>query len=304
MLLAASLSASAAHAQSGAPALFSSPENAVDALVTAVQDSNLPALHRIFGDNGRELLSSGDPVQDRKGRQRFLYLYREKNTIEAQGDKMLLLVGNEQWPFPAPIIKTQQGWLFDAAAGKEEVLNRRIGGNELAAIDTCREYVQAQRSYFSLDRDNDGFREYARYFVSAPGRRDGLFWVRRPGEEHSPLGPLALKAFNEGYFSELSRNGLNSPQQAFHGYYFRILKAQGAAAKGGSRNYIEESGRMTGGFALTAYPAAWGTSGIMTFIVNQDGLLYQKNLGPRTIRLASAMREFNPDSSWRLVEQE
>ena len=212
---------------------------------------------------------------------------------------MVLLIGSDNWPFPIPLVQHQGQWHYDLAAGKEEIINRRIGGNELAAIDFCHQYVQAQQAYYAMDRDGDGFQEYARSFVSAPGKKNGLFWFRRPGEDLSPLGPIAVQAFAEGYL----RN-MNGTPQPYHGYYFRILTAQGPHAPGRIKNYIGIGGRMTEGFAMIAYPARWGVSGVMTFMVNQENQVWEKDLGPNTPARASSLSSYDPDPQWRSAESQ
>jgi hypothetical protein len=281
---------------------FASPDKAVEALVGAAQDSDPSKLFEIFGSQGKEVFSSGDPVADKRGRLAFVNRYNEQHSLEDEGGNKILLIGSEGWPFPVPLVEKNGSWKFNIAEGKEEILNRRIGGNEMGAIDFCHKYVDAQKAYYSRDRDGDGFQEYSRYFVSPPGKRTGLFWTRKPGEGPSPLGPLAAQAFAEGYLRDVAGNELTRKPQPYHGYYFRILEEQGVAADGGRKSYVEKSGRMTGGFALVAYPARWGVSGIMSFIVNQDGKVFEKNLGAQTEKLGPAMKSYNPDSSWKLAQ--
>lgn len=271
---------------------FDSPERAVDAIVAAARSGRAASLLEILGPQGKKLVISGDPVADRQGRSRFVAAYGKKHSIERQGaDKAVLLIGDEQWPFPIPMVKTGTLWRFDTAAGAREILARRIGRNELNAIEVCRAYVDAQRDYATKDRNGDGLREYAQKFVSGPGKHDGLYWPAKPGEEPSPLGPLVAQARAAGY----GGRGKHAPYQ---GYYYKILTRQGKNAAGGAHDFVAH-GHMIGGFALVAFPAQYGASGVMTFIVNQDGVVYEKNLGPRTATLARHMTTFDPDPSWR-----
>ena len=275
---------------------FASPEEAVKALIDAAKAGNQEELLAIFGPAGREVLSSGDPVEDKATRERFLKAYETKNALIKEGDtKAVLQIGAEDWPFPIPLVKKNQQWSFDTKKGKEEIKNRRIGRNELSTIQVCLAYVDAQREYAAKDRDGDGLFEYAQKFVSTPGKKDGLYWEAKPGEEESPLGDFAAKATQEGY-----KKTDNKPVP-YHGYYFKVLKAQGKNAPGGAYDYLVK-GRMIGGFAMVAYPANYGVSGVMTFIVNHDGIVYEKNLGKDTARIARAMKLFDPDKTWRKVE--
>jgi hypothetical protein len=288
-----SLAASSHRAQKS----FTSPEDAVKSLVAAVRSDNSKELVAILGPGSRAIVSSGDPVADKAGRERFVKLYDEKNAIEgADTGKAVLSIGNEDHPFPIPVVKKGGRWRFDTRAGKEEILNRRIGRNELNVIDVLRAYVDAQREYASMDPGSSGVRAFAQKISSTPGKKDGLYWEAKEGEEESPFGPLAAKAAREGYAK--SKSGKPAP---FHGYLFRILKAQGKDADGGAFDYVV-NGRMVLGFAMVAYPAQYGSSGIMTFIVNQNGIVYQKNLGRNTGKIAAAMKLYNPDKSWRKVE--
>jgi hypothetical protein len=276
--------------------VYASPEEVVKALVDAVRANNMKELSAIFGPAGKEVLSSGDAIADRAGRERFLKAYEMKNALIQDGDaKVVLQIGKEEWPFPIPIVKRGEKWSFDARKGKEELLNRRIGRNELDTIQTCLAYVDAQREYAGKDRDGDGLFEYAQKFVSTPGKKDGLYWEAKAGEEESPLGDFAARATREGY------KKTNNKPVPYHGYYFKLLKAQGRNAPGKAYDYIVR-GKMIGGFALVAYPAQYGSSGVMTFIVNHDGVVYQKDLGRNTGKAAQAMKLFNPDSTWKKVK--
>ncbi|MGA9477885.1 MAG: DUF2950 domain-containing protein [Desulfobacterales bacterium] len=273
---------------------FASPEEAVRAMVEALNSNDLKALEAIFGPGRRDLITSGDPVVDQSGRERFLKLYGEKNRLEQTDDKVVLSVGNEDWPFPIPIVKKNALWRFDTKEGSEEILARRIGRNELDAIQVCLAFVDAQREYALKDRDADGLLQYAQKFRSDKGMKNGLYWDVKEGEKQSPLGPLFAAAQEKGY-SGKSGGGQPVP---YYGYYYRILKGQGKKAPGGAYDYMVR-GKMIGGFALVAYPAKYASSGIMTFIVNQDGVVYQKDLGRNTEKAAQAMKLFNPDGTWK-----
>ena len=287
------LAASAPKAQKS----FASPEDAVKSLVAAVRNNDNKELAAILGPGSKTIVSSGDPVADQAGRERFVKLYDEKNGIEgASTGKAVLSVGSEEYPFPIPVVKKGDAWRFDTRAGKEELLNRRIGRNELEVIDVMRVYVEAQRDYASKDRDDNGVREFAQKIRSTPGKHDGLYWKAKEGEEESPFGPLAAEAAREGYGPVKGEQP--SP---FHGYLFRILKGQGKSAEGGAYDYVV-NGRMILGFAMVAYPAQYGASGIMTFVVNQNGIVYQKDLGKKTGSIAAAMKRYDPDKGWKKVE--
>ncbi|HTP84453.1 MAG TPA: DUF2950 domain-containing protein [Alphaproteobacteria bacterium] len=286
-----------APASAAAQKTFATPEQAVAALVAAVRSGHSNDVLAILGPNSKKLVSSGDPVADAQARHKFTDAYDEKNHIERDGDdRALLEVGQDDWPFPFPIVKHGATWQFDAAAGASEIVARRIGANELFTIEVCRAYVDGQREYAQKDRNHDGYVEYAQKFLSSPGKQDGLYWPAAAGEEESPLGPLIADARAEGYGAADKKAG----PQPFHGYYYRILKGQGPAARGGAYAYVL-NGHMIGGFALVAFPAQYGVSGVMTFIVNHDDVVYQKDLGPRTADLARKMTLFDPDSSWKPV---
>ena len=277
---------------------FASPESAVEALTAAARTGDTAEMLAIFGPEGQEILSSGDPVADRMNREVFVVALGEQWKLEDAGkDSKELIAGDEQWPFPIPLVKERHGWRFDTAAGKHEVLARRIGRNELAAIGVCRTYVVAQKQYASQGHDGKPAGSYAQKVKSEPGRHDGLYWATtRPADKASPLGDFAATATSEGYSA-------SSPERvrAFHGYAFRILTQQGKDASGGAKSYIV-NGEMKDGFALIAYPAEYGNSGIMTFIVNQDGVVYETDLGKETPKLAAAITAFNPDGTFRRVE--
>jgi hypothetical protein len=288
-------SAATAKAQ---PKTFASPEEAAKALVDALKTGDKAQLSVLFGPGSESLISSGDDVEDKATRERFLKNYEEKNSLEKKGDdEVLLQVGKDDWPLPIPIRKKGSAWAFDTKAGKEEFLNRRIGRNELNVIDVLEAYVVAQREYAGKDRDGDGVYPYAQKFASAPGKKDGLYWKAGEGEEASPLGPFTARAAQEGY----TRKTKSEKPSPYHGYYFRILKAQGKNAPGGAYDYVVK-GNMILGFGLVAWPAKYGSSGIMTFIVNQEGVVYQKDLGKGTAKAAGGMKRYDPDPTWQKVE--
>jgi hypothetical protein len=298
-LLFIALTAGQAPAAEPKQKTFASPEEAVKALVDASKAGDTKALSALFGPKGKELVFSGDPVADKSGREQFVALYEQKQKLEGVGpDKVILQVGNEDWPFPVPVVKKQGSWRFDSNEGRQELLARRIGRNELSSIQVCLAYVDAQREYALKDRDADGVLAYAQKFASSPGKKDGLHWKVKEGEKPSPLGPFAAAAQKEGY----SAGKKGAKPAPYHGYYYRILKAQGKDAPGGAYDYVVK-GQMIGGFALVAYPAQYGASGIMTFIVNHDGVVYQKDLGKNTEKTAQAMKRFNPDRTWKKVEK-
>jgi Protein of unknown function (DUF2950) len=289
-------STAAAAAPAPRQQYFATPDVALEALIAADRVHSQSRLLAILGVEGAPLIRSGDPVADRSGEDRFVAAFDDAHKIELDGqDKAVVIVGKEDWPLPIPLIRETNGWRFDTGAGKEEILNRRIGRNELKVIEVCREYVQAQREYAATKAG--GRREYARLFKSNPGRHDGLYWPAKPGDPESPFGPLVAEARAVGYAPH-SDAASRTTSHPFHGYYFRILTAQGAHAAGGARNYLI-GGHMTGGFALIAYPATYGDSGIMTFIVNQSGIVFEKNLGAQTSSIAAHIMEFDPDLSWR-----
>jgi hypothetical protein len=277
--------------------MFGSPEEAIKAMISALESKDGKALEAILGPDSEEIISSGDPVADEAGRQRFIRLYEEKHFLEkASGERVFLHVGRDDWPFPIPIAKRDSLWRFDTQEGSGEILARRIGRNELSTIQVCLAYVDAQKEYARKDRDGDGLLSYAQKFRSDPGKRDGLYWEAGEGVEESPLGPLLAEAQEKGYDFKKEQDR-PSP---YHGYYYRILKAQGKNASGGGYDYMAKD-KMIGGFALLAYPAQYGASGIMTFMVNHDGIVYEKDLGEHTAKEAQAMTLFNPDSTWQKV---
>lgn len=280
--------------------LFATPEDALKELVEAVKTHDKAAFEQIFGPSAKELRSSDD-VQAAAEFDEFAKHVAEKTNVVKENDsKAIIHIGNENWPFPIPLLKKNNQWFFDTEAGKEEILNRRIGEDELTAILVCRTYVKAQREYVLKDWDGDGILAYAQKLRSDPGKKNGLFWKQAPGEPVSPLGELVAKARMEGYKKE--KSVFKEQPVPFHGYYFRILTQQGKAAPGGKYNYIV-NGNMVAGFALVAFPSNWGKSGVMTFIVNQQGKVYQKNLGPDTLKIVREMKSYNPDQTWTPVKE-
>ena len=274
---------------------FPSPEEAVNALVVAVRANDKQELLAILGSGGMELISSGDEVADKAGREKFLKAYNEMNKLEkASANKIILHLGKDDWSLPIPVVEKSKKWLFDTKAAKEEILNRRIGRNELRVMDVLHAYVDAQHEYASKDCNGGGKVEFAQRLISTKGKRDGLYWDAKEGEAESPLGPLVAQAAKEGY--------PHADIQPFHGYYFKILKGQGKHADGGAYNYVVK-GKMILGFALVAYPAEYQNSGVMTFIVNQEGIIYQKDIGKETKRRAEAMKIFDPDKTWSKAEE-
>jgi len=275
---------------------FASPQEAVNALVTAAKNHDTNAIHSIFGDTGHDLISP-DVVQATEEYKLFVQHLTEKTELASNSDSNVTLeIGADGWPFPIPLVKQGGKWFFDTVAGAEEILNRRIGMDEIGAINVCNAYVDAQREYASQDRMGDGVLAYAQFLRSTPDTHDGLFWpTNQPGEELSPLGPLIAQARVDGYHRTAKM--LNDEQAPYHGYYFKILTRQGKHAPGGKYDYII-NGRMIAGFSLVAWPAEWGNTGVMTFIVNQQGKVYQKNLGSKTVKIANAMTIYDPNDAW------
>jgi Protein of unknown function (DUF2950) len=289
--------ASFAFAQDGPQKTFANPDDAVVALVNAAKVGNTDELLTIFGSEGQKILSSGDPVMDRRDREVFLVAYSERAALKTvDSTHRLLYVGYEDWPFPVPLIKEGQAWRFDTSAGSQEILYRRVGANELNTIRVCEVFVEAQQDYAATAHDDKPASLYAQKFSSTPGKQDGLYWKSDDPDDLSPLGELAAEAASDGYRS--ADAGQPTP---FQGYFFRILTSQGKAANRGARSYIVD-GEMRNGFAMIAFPAAYGASGVMTFIVNQDGVVYQKDLGSDTAKLAAEISQFDPDSGWTKVK--
>jgi len=278
---------------------FASPEDAVAALIEAARQDGNDKIAVVFGSGYQDLFSSGDEVEDKNNRAEFLKL-TEKWAVEKDGsDKANLQFGPDGWVFPVPLIKTGEQWQFDAEQGKAEILNRRIGRNELNALAVMKAYVEAQVEYAHGDHDGDEVAEYATKLSSEPGKFDGLYWDEQEGHGKSPLGPLVAQAKAEGYKPK-SGSGTSIP---YHGYYYKILTRQGSNAPGGKYDYII-NGNMIAGFGLLAFPAEYGSSGIMTFVVNHQGKIYQKNLGEKTAELAQTMKSYDPDATWEPVEAE
>ncbi len=274
--------------------LFRTPDEAVTALMSAAKAADPKGVMHVLGPGSAEIVSSGDAVADASTRKRFIEAYDTKHQVTLEGDdKAVLIIGREDWPFPIPLVRKDGTWRFDTAAGREEILYRRIGRNELSAIQACLAYVDAQQEYAEKDRAGGGTAAYAQRIVSRPGKKDGLYWPAKAGEDESPLGELVARATAEGYRAGQQRT-------PYHGYYYKILTRQGPNASGGALDYVVR-GQMIGGFALVAYPAEYGNSGVMTFLVNHQGIIFEKDLGPRTSAVAAGMAAFNPDGTWRRV---
>jgi hypothetical protein len=288
-ILAVALSVGVSQAQQA----FSSPEDAAAGLATAVKTGTTRAILKVLGRGAEDVVESGDSVADKETRERFLSAYDAKHFIKAEENKKaMLILGADEFPFPIPLVNSESGWKFDTAAGRLEILYRRIGRNELDAIQACLAFVDAQNEYAEKDRTGEGVGVYAQRIVSNPGKKDGLFW--RDDRDPSPLGELAAKASSEGY----KVDGHGAP---YHGYFFRIMRGQGSDAPGGALNYIVKR-KMIGGFALIAYPAEYGNSGVMSFMVNHAGTVYQKDLGRSTEFLAKRIVLFDPDQTWKKVD--
>jgi Protein of unknown function (DUF2950) len=282
------------HVQSA----YASPEEAARALADAMRSDEPKQIWHVLGPGASKLIRSGDPVQDSQAREAFVAAYDRSAKFERSGeDKATLLVGPDDFPFPYPLVMRNGRWQFDAKQGDEQVLDRRIGRNELSAIKVCLAYLDAQREYAARDRNANGLLEYAQKLTSSPGQHDGLFWETKDGELPSPLGPLVASARSQGY---IQHDSLSAP---YHGYFYKILTSQGKDAPGGAYDYIV-GGKMIGGFGLVAFPARWGNSGVMTFVCNHDGVVYEKNLARDTQAIASKMTLFNPDPSWKKSEDQ
>ncbi|MGO9612808.1 MAG: DUF2950 domain-containing protein [Dissulfurispiraceae bacterium] len=293
ILIVAGMTADASVKQKG----FATPEEAVEAFAAAMRSNDDKELLAIFGKDEKTLISSGDPVRDKQRRERFVSSYDLKNSLTKEGDKMVLIIGEKDWPFPIPLVKKGDQWIFDTKAGKEEMLNRRIGENELETVQTMLAIVDAQREYAMADHNGNGLLEYAQKFRSDPGKKNGLFWETKEGEEPSPLGELIASARAQGY----SVKGSKNTPVPYHGYIFQMLKKQGKHASGGALNYVVNN-NMIGGFAAVAYPAVYGSTGVMTFLVNYEGVVYQKDLGKNTVKTTKAMKAYDPGPSWKKVE--
>ena len=273
---------------------FKTPDEAASAMVRAAKAGDMKALVTVLGPDGEDIVSSGDEVADQATREKFVAAYDAKHKIDMEGDsKATIVIGQEDFPLPIPILRKDAMWRFDTAAGRDEILFRRIGKNELDAIQASLAYVDAQNEYAEKDRTGAGMNTYAQRIISQPGKKDGLYWPVSQGEDESPLGELVAQATAQGY-------RVGGGRTPYHGYYFKILTKQGPAAPGGELDYVV-NGKMIGGFGLVAYPAEYRNSGVMTFIVSHAGDVYQKDLGPNTARLAERMTSFNPDSTWQKV---
>jgi len=276
-------------------ASFATPEEAVTALIAAGERHDVDALHELLGRGTADLVSSGDPVADRRAREAFLARYRAHHELISGGpNDMVLVVGEDRWPFAIPLVRTDGRWFWDGAAGAPELVSRRIDANQRRTIEVMRSFVQAERTYAVVGHDGAPAGEYAHKLRSTPGQQDGLYWDTAAGEPQSPAGPLLAAAAAEGYSAGAGR------RVPYHGYVYRLLTSQGQSATGGARDYLE-NGRLTGGFAALAYPDTYGSSGVMTFIVNQDGVVWQRDLGKDTAAAAAAIKQFNPDTQWNPI---
>ena len=293
VLLSTLLAARATPSAPG-PASYDSPKGAADALVQAVAANDVPALLAIFGPSGEKIVTSADKVKDENDREKFTALAREKTNVEVDAKnphRAILTIGAEDWPFPVAIVETNKKWQFATKEGLREVLYRRIGQDEIDAMEVCRGYVEAQVEYATEVHDGSGLRQYARRILSTPGTKDGLAWYDADGKTAGPIGEEVAKAIEEGY---------SDRTHPYHGYFFKILMAQGPAAPHGELDYVIQ-GKMIGGFALVAWPAEHRVSGVKTFIINHDGVLYEKDLGPDTAKIAGEMTAYNPDKTWKRV---
>jgi hypothetical protein len=303
-----------AHAQAASQSTFSSTDDALQTLVSAAKEKDRTALAKVFGPDYAKLLT-GDEVEDNKDLNEFSTAVGESVQLQKVDDSQFVVtVGKDNWPMPIPLLQKDGKWFFDTKSGLEEVLNRKVGENELSAITTCRAYAVAQWEYYTEgDWDHDGVAEYAQRLISTSGKHDGLFWETSEDDKPSPLGKLIAAARAEGYGPKTETpdaagkggakedEAVSEERAPYHGYYFKILTRQGSAAPGGKYSYVI-NGSMIAGYAFVAYPDKWGSSGVMTFIINQQGRVYQKNLGPNTAKAAAAMTEYNPDPSWKLVK--
>jgi hypothetical protein len=276
---------------------FATSEQAADALIEAAGKFDVPRLERIFGPEGKDIIVTGEPARDRERATAFAAQAREKKSVSVDphsANRAILLVGNEDWPFPVPIVKRNDGWAFDAKAGRQEILYRRIGQNELDAIQICHGYVAAQHEYAFEKRKGYDVNQYAQRIISTPGKQDGLAWRNADGTWGGPVGEKIAEAIERGY---------SSKAEPYHGYFFKVLKGQGPAAPLGQMDYVIK-GAMIGGFALVATPAEYRVSGVKTFTVSQDGVVYEKDLGPDTLSIFRKMELFNPDATWDPVEEQ
>jgi hypothetical protein len=286
------------HAAQPVQQTYASSEEAAAALVAAARSHDVTALRAVLGPGSETLMNSGDRYADEAALRRFVETYDASHSLVPVGpDRMTLDIGENDWPFPIPIVRQDARWRFDSHEGAQEIIDRRIGRNEIAAIRVSLAYVDAQNDYFERKKQEIGRGVYAQRLVSTPGKRDGLYWPAADGKVDSPLGPLVAQAREEGYPGQVAQQ----KPVPYQGYYFRILYAQGADAPGGAKTYVR-NGRMTDGFALIAWPASYASSGIMSFMVNQDGIVFQKDLGPETAQRVGTMKQFNPDHSWARVD--
>ena len=279
------------------PKAFDTPQQAADAVIKAAADYNVPELMAIFGPDGEDFIESADPVRDKNNGMAFAKEAAAKNSIEvskSNPNRATIIVGDEEWPFPVPLVKKNGKWYFNAKEGRQEILYRRIGANELDAITVCRGYVEAQKEYASDIHDDSGVNQYAQKIFSTPGKQDGLYWKNADGTSAGPIGDEVAKALEEGY---------TTGKGGFHGYYFKILKGQGPAAPLGKIDYVIE-GIMIGGFALVAVPAEYRVTGVKTFIVSNDGIVYQKDLGPDSLNIVKNMELYNPDKTWQPTDDQ
>jgi len=277
---------------------FATPQSAADALIKALTDYNVPELTKIFGPDGKDFVTTADPVQDKALAEAFVRKAQEKQSVTIDpknGSRATLVVGNDDWPFPVPIVKKSHKWSFDSKQGHNEILYRRIGANELDAINVCRGFVEAQKEYAAQIHDDSGVNQYAQKIISTPGKQDGLYWKNADGTPGGPVSEAAARAIQEGY-------SLDSPS-GYHGYYFKVLKGQGPAARLGQLDYVI-NGIMIGGFALVAVPAEYRVTGVKTFIVSYDGVVYEKDMGPNSLDIAKNMDRYNPDKTWQVTNDE
>jgi DUF2950 family protein len=279
---------------------FKSPDEGARALIDAAKSGTASELTAILGPSYKEWIESGDAVQDKQARERFVAAYEEKQAVEMIGtDKAMIVVGNDEFPFPIPLVKSANGWSFNPELGRQEILDRRIGKNELDTINTLQAIADAQDEYSSADREAKGVHEYAQKFMSSPGKHDGLYWLTDEPEPKSPLGPLVGEAVRVGY--DARARATDQERTPYHGYYFRMLLSQGASAPGGAYSYVVK-GRMIGGFAVIAYPARYGVSGFKTFMISHDRAIYEADLGSDTQRVAERIQAFDPDKRWSKVD--
>jgi hypothetical protein len=280
--------------------IFASAGEATQALIAALRADDEQALTKILGAESKDVISSGDQVEDNNDRQQFVQKYEQMHRLVTEPDgTTTLYVGAENWPSPIPLIHGSAGWYFDTPAGKQEILYRRVGKNELAVIEVCRELVDAEKEYYGQPHDGDSGKVYAQRFFSDPDKHDGLYWKAASGDPDSPIGPLVASAAAEGYTSGATTEATQT--QPFQGYYFRVLTAQGSHAAGGAHSYLAD-GKMTRGFAFLAYPAEYRSSGVMTFLVDQDGIVYEKDLGPKTAELTKSLKSYDRDATWRKAD--